>query len=325
MSARAARYFTIDRPQLAGLLLLCACNGCWEKVKYTGPDPTTSTRPESPPPDVTIATPQPPVAHAGDGDGAKTATETPDNEAAIPDGLPTREPPGTDAAPAEEPTEVVGTRYAASESAVSRPEETATASNTVTPPDSSTTPTPDPPAVPDSPLPPNTRRAAWQLGSKLSIVALANDRGVTEHVPAWAKEASAAAKVLDVKLAKLPDRPENSDPNELASKQVLNYLFVQGQEIGRVLATRYGPDHAALLEVAVKSNLLILLYQPASSTADTIAGAISQAAPRAKLPDELWQPLVDSLKKQAPLADVRAAVRTLHADVDQYLAKSAEQ
>ena len=48
------------------------------------------------------------------------------------------------------------------------------------------------------------------------------------------------------------------------------------------------------------------------------------SAPQAKLPIELWQPLVDALNRQASQADVRAAVKKLHVDIDQYLSQPAE-
>ena len=65
-----------------------------------------------------------------------------------------------------------------------------------------------------------------------------------------------------------------------------------------------------MFEVALKSNILLLLYTPESTAGNSIAAAISQAAPQAKLPAEFWQPLVDALdKRQAPQADVRAAVK----------------
>jgi hypothetical protein len=315
MKARGANRFSIGLARVIGPVLFCALGGCWEKIEYTGPDPAAAA--ESQPPAVTVAPAEQPMAPSSDVDVAANQSEEPVSDLTVSNEFPSAEPPAKDVAAVPATAEVLRTpeRTPTDESPSSTPPvsskailETTAASPSVTPQ--------------DDPKPTNTRRAAWELGSKLSIVALANDRGITEHIPTWAKEASAAAAVLGVKLARLPDQPDTSDPNELASKQVLNYLFVQGQELGRVLATRYGPDHAALLEVAVKSNLLVLLYQPGSSTAETIASALSQAAPRANLPAELWQPLVDLLKKQASLADVRVAVRKFHADVDQYLATS---
>jgi hypothetical protein len=106
---------------------------------------------------------------------------------------------------------------------------------------------------------------------------------------------------------------------------VLNYLFVQGQQIGRDVAARHGADHASLIEVAVKSNLLRVLYSPGAATTAAISGAIAQAAPRAELPASLWQPLLDLLAAKADPAEVRQAVQSFHAEVERHLSPAAEQ
>jgi hypothetical protein len=170
---------------------------------------------------------------------------------------------------------------------------------------------------------PNTRLAAWRLGSRLSLAALANDRGVTTNVTTWLEEARSAAKSLDTSVTDLP-APANAAESSAASPQVLNYLSVEGRRIGRDLSAAYGANHAALFEVALKSNLLILLYSPRSTTVEAISAAIRRAAPQAGLPTELWQPLVDLLGKDSSINDVRTAERKLHSDVEQYLANAAE-
>ena len=108
------------------------------------------------------------------------------------------------------------------------------------------------------------------------------------------------------------------------SQRVLDYLGIQYDRIARDLGQHHGPEHSALFEVALKSNYLLLLYSPGSSATDSISAAISRAAPQARLPAELWKPLVDRLGKQSSLNDVRAAVRKMHNDVEQYLVNAAE-
>jgi hypothetical protein len=178
--------------------------------------------------------------------------------------------------------------------------------------------------APAKPLP-NTRREAWILGSRISLAALAHDRGMApENVPKWLGEARSAADVLGTSVPDLPERTmvDNKVP---VSQQVLDYLGVQYQRIVRELGQKHGLEHAALFEVALKSNILILLYSPGSSEAGSLSTAISRAAPQAQLPAELWKPLSDLLGKQSSLNDVRTAVRQMHKDVDQYLANAAEQ
>jgi hypothetical protein len=171
---------------------------------------------------------------------------------------------------------------------------------------------------------PKVRHAVWMLGSRLSLAALAHDRHMAANsIPTWLDEAHSACKVLGTTVPELPE-PAAVGDTSLASRQVIDYLLAQGQRIGRELAKRHGPEQAALFEVALKSNILLLLYSPGSDATNSISAAISRAAPQAKLPDVLWSPLVDRMSKKASLGDVRAAVHQMHSDVAGYLANAAE-
>jgi hypothetical protein len=171
---------------------------------------------------------------------------------------------------------------------------------------------------------PNTRRAAWRLGSRLSQAALANDRGMSaENVTKWYDEAASAARLLGTSIPDLPESTAAIDSGQV-SQRVLDYLGIQYDRIARDLSKNNQTENAALFEIGLKSNFLILLYSPGNSTANAVSSAISRAAPQAKLPAELWRPLVEMLGKQSPVDDVRAAVRKMHMDVDEYLANSAE-
>jgi hypothetical protein len=171
---------------------------------------------------------------------------------------------------------------------------------------------------------PKVRRAAWMLGSRLSLAALAHDRHMAaNNIPTWLDEAQSACKVLGTTVAELPESAAVGDTS-LASQQVIDYLLAQGQRIGRELAKRYGPEEAALFEVALKSNFLLLLYSPGSDATNSISAAISRAAPQAKLPEALWSPLVDRINKKASLDQVRGSVQQMHKDVDGYLATAGE-
>jgi hypothetical protein len=171
---------------------------------------------------------------------------------------------------------------------------------------------------------PQSRRAAWRLGSRLSRAALAHDQGMAaNNVPGWLDEARSAAKLLETSFTDLPQPAAANDPAP-ASPQVIDYLIGQGQTIGRDLSQRHGQEHAALVEIALKSNLLLLLYSPGSNDSNSIAAAISRAAPLAKLPVELCKPVVDHVTKGSSLNDVRTAVKQMHADIDRYLATAAE-
>jgi hypothetical protein len=170
----------------------------------------------------------------------------------------------------------------------------------------------------------NPRLGAWRLGSKLSLVALANDRGIgSDSVAPGLEYCKSLAAKLGGSVADLP--ASGLAGSRPASRQVLDYLFHQGQQIGRDLTDRHGAEAAALFEVALKSNLLLVLYTPRSSAAGAIADAISQAAPRAELPAGLWEPLVNTVIAKADGFQVRKAVKTFHTAVEQHLAERTGQ
>jgi hypothetical protein len=234
--------------------------------------------------------------------GAASPTPVEPPPATPPEAPPAEPPPATDAAATSPPSE---------------PAPDATARHTDATPASATTDTP-PSNVFDS------HRAAWHLGSRLSLAALANDRRLAaQNVPIWFEDAKAAAKLLGTSVTDLPE-PAAADDKSAISQQAYDYLVPKGKRIGIEIAKQHGAEDAALFEIALKSNLLMLMYAPGASAGNSIAAAIAQSAPKAKLPDELWKPLVEALSKQAPQADVRAAVRKMHVDVDRYLAEGAE-
>lgn len=197
-------------------------------------------------------------------------------------------------------------------------------------------PTPVPPpetskaeASPDTAL--STQRAAWLMGSRLSLAALASDRGIAvENIPVWMSDARTLSRFLGVEVPDLPQPPDREEEAAAgrrgqASSRVINYLLMNGQQIGRELTQRHGVQQAALFEIALKSNFLLLLYSPGSSDGSSIAGAIRRAAGQAELPERLWRPLFDAIDHQRPEGEVRAAVRIMHLDVDRYLSGGAGQ
>jgi hypothetical protein len=171
----------------------------------------------------------------------------------------------------------------------------------------------------------STRRAAWLLGSRLGLAALAHDRNIAqEETVVWLDEARTMASQLGTSINELPPRQE-VDSGQPASREVLSYLLSEGKRIGGELAKNYGVDHASMFEVALKSNLLLVLNKPETQAVGHISTAIERAAPHAGLPEESWRPLLDTLAQKSPPAAVRAAVRQMHAAVDAHLAVDAEQ
>jgi len=169
----------------------------------------------------------------------------------------------------------------------------------------------------------NTRRAAWLLGSKLSLATVAHDRGwATEKVAALMDEARQAADALGTTFMPLPTHPPMGE-NQTTMSNAHRYLLQQGQQIWQDLATTHGLDHAALFEMAVKSNVLLVLYEPGGSAANAISAAIAQSAPRSGIPEDLWRPLLAAIAKKAPPDELHDAVRRMHMEVDHLLVQNS--
>ena len=333
---------------LIGMLLCCA-TGCWQEISYTGPEPAVARRDASPRQEQASGTDDSPVEQRPDPMSAQSASDMQSDAASFGEDLAasfasqpaTIEVPVAESSSAAAPTP---DRYAMP---VNRPADDL--------PDQ--LPEFDAQLPDEDELPPlgelgdvgpmpdeanaggqpvdlfrsdaaavkDSRLRAWQLGSQLSLAALANDRGVaTENVHTWLENARANAGVLQTKIGPLPESGAAGGPLN-TSRQALHYLFVQGQQIGRELSERHGADHAALVEVAIKSNLLLVLYSPGSPATDAIVGAVAQAAPRAALPARLWEPLHVLVASKADPADVRKAVQNFHAEVERHLAFAVEQ
>jgi hypothetical protein len=180
------------------------------------------------------------------------------------------------------------------------------------------------PAVSAAETKQKTRRMAWLLGSKLSLAAFQNDRGAPAHeVTKWFDQSRSLAQQLGVSVGDFPARSDASGTGGTPS-QALDYLFDEGRKIGRTLALRHGDVAAALFELAVKSNVLLALYQPGAPIAGALAEAIRQSSERARLPAELTQPLLDQLASGATAAEVQDAVFSLHVEIDRYLSAAAD-
>lgn len=207
----------------------------------------------------------------------------------------------------------------------------------VAPPATEVTPTAPPAEVAQAPtqeaVPANTAtfqipggkpRAAWLLGGKLGLAALANDRGIApEDVPKWFGEAQELASELRVTLEPLPEQPATPVTSG-ASEAVLRYILTQEKLIGTELHNTLGAETAALFQLALRTDLLMVLNNPGSKGVDTVLKSIAVLGPRTGLPAELWQPLLDQLANGDDPAAVRAAVRQMHNDVSRYLAKVQE-
>ncbi|MEN1681716.1 MAG: hypothetical protein AAGJ46_19205 [Planctomycetota bacterium] len=183
--------------------------------------------------------------------------------------------------------------------------------------DDSLAPTPSvdtPPAVAIT----NTRRLAWLLGSKVSWSALSH---LIAPQPAAAEEweMQALAELLGVESP-----PESQLASEGATPaRAIGQILTDSRRLAAQLSGRHGDDHAALVEVAVKTNVLLVVYEQNPALAGPISDAVTKAADRAGLPSSLWQPLVRLLSDEPSSQLLREEVFRLHGEIDRTLAGSA--
>ena len=90
-----------------------------------------------------------------------------------------------------------------------------------------------------------------------------------------------------------------------------------GADIGAGLDIRFGPKAAMLFEVSMKSNLLILLYEPGQDRG--IGEMIEKRLSGLKLPESLWIGLVRAIDRKGSEGEVKDAVFKMHDDVADYL------
>ncbi len=311
--------YHFTRAAAASMLAVAAfcAGGCWQEIEYTGPDPSKVARRDRPRPTETDAAAE---TEPSDSAASRAVEREPSqpNEPEPPTVAIARRPTSDDSSflddedPASHDEPLADEPLADEEPDLFPPDETELASE----------PPVEPPAAAANTA--VARQAAWQLGSKLTLAALAHDRGlVPEDVTNWFAEARAAAEQLGTTVSELPE-PAAAGEADGGTRRVHDYLFQQGQRIHRELSERYGADHAALFEVAVKSNVLLVLYAPGSSVVEPLAGSIRTAGEQGELPSEFWQPLLDTMADQSPPAAVRLAVSQMHTNVERYLAGNAK-
>ena len=141
----------------------------------------------------------------------------------------------------------------------------------------------------------DSNRAAWLLGSRLSLAALANDRHVAaNNVPIWFEDAKTAAKLLGTTVTDLPE-PAAADDTSLASQQVINYLAREWPADRSRAGEAAWPRAVGLVRSRAEVQYPAAAVHARIVGRESIAAAISRAAPQAKLPDELWKPLVERI------------------------------
>jgi len=157
----------------------------------------------------------------------------------------------------------------------------------------------------------SSKRVCWELGSKLSLASVlhseTNDKALVGRQFALAET---AASKLGIKL---PDLPAKTGEKAKDSAAVLYYLLTStGNPIGNILRQKLGSEHATIFEIALKSNILLMLYGPGEKEAATIAGVIRERSTKANLPPVVTAKLLQLIDQQASYEEVKKELFAVH-------------
>lgn len=165
------------------------------------------------------------------------------------------------------------------------------------------------------------KAAAWRLGDQLSLAGLLYAQGGQDDKVE--KLLSALKPMIDPMELTIKPFPPRVETSAATYADVIHYLIEgDGAELGREIAGKFGKEAGTLFEVAVKSNLLILLYQPGDDQG--IGGVIQSRCSEIGLPENLWMGVVTAINNKAPENDVKEAVFKMHDDVAAYLGQQAQ-
>ena len=182
------------------------------------------------------------------------------------------------------------------------------------------------------------------LADKLLIVSIYIALAVAREIPSWLVIAVVSRDVLillAVMISWLMDQPVRikplADAMEIAiapfpprattsvdayGEAILYLVQGGGAEVGRALAGKFGKDTGALYDAAIKSNLLLLLYEPGDDhgLGDVIKARMSEAG----VPEQFWIGVIDAIDKKASQSALKDAVLKMHEAVASYLAAATE-
>jgi hypothetical protein len=181
-----------------------------------------------------------------------------------------------------------------------------------------------PAAVPATPVAAPAATAdgrAFALGHDLGYVVFMRVRGA--NVDALFQAAERAAKELDYTLPPLPALDGDMPTNAAAA---LDYaLDKTGEHLTKAVEARSGKRAAMLFDIALKSEVLRLLYIGDKDTlTDRIADTVEGGSRIAKLPPDLAKPLTDKVRKGAPPEEVEAAIDAWRVAVASHLDTAPE-
>jgi hypothetical protein len=155
-----------------------------------------------------------------------------------------------------------------------------------------------------------SKARAWAMAEQLSRAAVQYASGAEPSaVSGMLSDAQAIARDLGMTIARLPERSADAGAQ-------MDYLVAgDGWAPAAELARRFGGAHAALYEIALKANLLLL----SSADQSRLARAIADRSQEVGLPTAIWQPAVALAIANQRGEALKRAVARMHDEAIRYL------
>ena len=163
-----------------------------------------------------------------------------------------------------------------------------------------------------------SKLGAWTIGHNLSLAALLYAQDAPQpQIEKPLATAKKAAQAIKVPIKPFPPKGKTGTETKAT---MINYLIKgDGWSTGEVIFKKFGREHATLFEIAVKSNLGLVMYQPGDDHG--IANVLKKRAEEIKLPAELWTPVVAAMNDKRPQKEVQAAIAKMGEELHAKLKK----
>jgi hypothetical protein len=161
------------------------------------------------------------------------------------------------------------------------------------------------------------KATAWRLGDRLSLAALLYAQGGQDaKVEQFMASIKPLAETMGIAIAPFPSRAATH--LDLYGETILYLVNGAGAEMARALSEKFGKDAGALYDAAIKSNLLLLLYEPGDDHG--IGAVIKARMSEAGVPEQLWIGVVDAIDRKAPQSELKDTVVKMQDAIAAHLA-----
>jgi hypothetical protein len=155
---------------------------------------------------------------------------------------------------------------------------------------------------------------AWAFGRQLSQAIVLTDANASAASiqAAWAQAQSSATR-LKLEPISLPRVTGDRNRDTVT---LLEYLLQgQGANYTNHLRTVHGEDAANFYELAVKSQVLVMLYSPGDPLTSSLIERIEELSKMLSLPPKQVDPLLKAVRSGQSYDMVKKAVATFHQQV----------